>query len=87
MQIDKKSPIHMCIVSFVCSLVIFSILLISFKPIWILEVNKKTGLTNVMWPLFILYTITFSMVVSIIVFLLTLRKENIVQESGIIFAK
>jgi hypothetical protein len=76
MNIDKNNPIQIATLSIVISFVLSIILLLLWKPIWIKQVNKKTGYNSVYVPLLLLYSILFSFVCGTIVFLFLIKNDD-----------
>ena len=85
MNIDKKNSTQICILSIIVSFFICSILLRLTKPIWIMEVNKNTGISSVYFPLLILYSGLFSIIIGIIVFLIFTTDDNQITDKETAF--
>ena len=76
MNIDIKNSTQICILSIIVSFFLCAILLRLSKPIWIMEVNKNTGISYVYFPLLVLYSGLFSVIIGIIVFLIFTTDDN-----------
>jgi len=76
MNIDIKNYTQLCILSIIVSFFVSAILLRLIKPIWIMEVNKNTGISSIYFPLLILYSCLFSLIIGVIVFLIFTTDDN-----------
>ena len=82
MNIDKKNPIQICIISIIASFILCIIVMLLTKPICIIQVNKKSGISFIYVPLLLLYSAIFSLIFGIIVFLFfTSNEQNDIKET------
>ncbi len=83
MIIDIKNSTHICILSIIVSFFICAILLRLIKPICVMEVNKNTGISSIYFPLLLLYSGLFSIIIGVIVFLIfTTDNKSISKETA-----
>jgi preprotein translocase subunit YajC len=75
-EIDKSNPISMAYNSIIISFVIFVGLFYLFTPSWVQIVNQITGKLSLSWPLILCYSITFSLVFAIFVFMIILNQKE-----------
>lgn len=76
MKIEFTNSKQITIISIVVSFVLSLILLAIIKPIWIMQVNKKSGSSSIYTPLLLLYSILFANIVGIVVFIMVNRKNE-----------
>lgn len=79
---DINNPKQFSIQVILVSFIIFVILLYLAKPIWILQVNKKTSDESIYFPLLFLYSFLFANIAGIIAFILTNKKKPLVLKEG-----
>ena len=82
MNIDIKNSTQICILSIIVSFFLCAILLRLSKPIWIMEVNKNTGISYVYFPLLVLYSGLFSVIIGVIAFLIFTTDDNKSKETS-----
>ena len=75
-EIDKKNPISMAYNSIIISFVIFVGLFYLFTPSWVQVVNQITGKLSISWPLILSYSITFSLIFAIFVFMFIVNQKD-----------
>ena len=76
MKIDLTNSKQITIIGIVVSFVFSLILLAIIKPIWIMQVNKKSGSSSIYTPLLVLYSILFANIIGIVVFIMVNRKNE-----------
>jgi hypothetical protein len=76
MKIEFTNSKQITIISIVVSFVLSLILLAIIKPIWIMQVNKKSGSSSIYTPLLLLYSILFANITGIVVFIMVNRKNE-----------
>jgi hypothetical protein len=81
-EIDKKNPVSMAYNSIIISFVIFVGLFYLFTPSWVQVVNQITGKLSLSWPLILCYSITFSFVFGIFVFMIILNQKEVKENIG-----
>ena len=81
-EIDKNNPISMAYISMLISFVIFMGILYLFTPSWVQVVNQITGKLSISWTLIISYSITFSLVFAIFIFMVVLNQREHSESSG-----
>ena len=81
-EIDKKNPISMAYISMIISFVIFVAILYLFTPSWVQVVNQITGKLSISWTLIISYSVTFSLVFAIFIFMVVLNQREHSEYTG-----
>jgi preprotein translocase subunit YajC len=81
-EIDKENPISMAYNSIIISFVIFVGLFYLFTPSWVQVVNQITGKLSLSWSLILCYSITFSFVFAIFVFMVILNQRKHSENIG-----
>jgi len=73
MEINNPKQFSLFVI--LISFIVFSGILYLSKPIWILQVNKKTSDESIYTPLLLLYSFLFAIITGIITFTLTNKKQ------------
>ena len=81
MKIEVNSPKQISIVVILISFIFFIVVLSTIKPIWIKQINKKTGSNTIYLPLLFLYSCLFAIISGIISFIITNKKPTEVAKS------
>lgn len=71
---EINNPKQFSLFAILISFIVFSVILYLSKPIWILQVNKKTSDESIYTPLLLLYSFLFAIITGIITFILTNKK-------------
>lgn len=79
---EINNPKQFSIMVILISFIVFAILLYLSKPIWILQVNKKTSDESIYTPLLFLYSLLFANIAGIIAFILTNKKKPLQIKEG-----
>lgn len=81
MKIEVNSPKQISIVVILISFIFFIVVLSTIQPIWIKQINKKTGSNTIYLPLLLLYSCLFAIIAGIIAFIITNKKPTEVAKS------
>lgn len=71
---EINNPKQFSLFAILISFIVFSVILYLSKPIWILQVNKKTSDESIYTPLLLLCSFLFAIITGIITFILTNKK-------------
>jgi hypothetical protein len=87
MKIEVNNPKQISIIVILISFIFFTVVLSIKPPIWIIQINKKTGSQTIYLPLLLLYSSLFAIILGIIAFIITNKKTTEVVKSAFSYAK
>jgi hypothetical protein len=70
MIFDKKDSVSMAYASLIVTFSIILVILYLFNPSWIQIINKNTGKTRICWKLLLSYSVTFALILAIVVLII-----------------